>query len=57
LDRSFSIGGGQWASTFYGGSNVGNGLGAAVQDVPSPGRAQSIEITLPPLGTLFLVPA
>jgi 1,4-alpha-glucan branching enzyme len=44
-------------SAFYGGSNVGNGLGAIVHDVPAHGRARSIEITLPPLGTLFLVPA
>jgi 1,4-alpha-glucan branching enzyme len=44
-------------SEFYGGSNLGNGLGAAVQAIPAHGRARSIVITLPPLATLFLVPA
>jgi 1,4-alpha-glucan branching enzyme len=45
-------------SAFYGGSNLGNGAGPlAVQDLPSHGRARSIELTLPPLATLFLVPA
>jgi 1,4-alpha-glucan branching enzyme len=42
----------------YGGSNLGNGGQAlAVQAVPWQGRAQSIELLLPPLATLFLVPA
>ena len=45
-------------SVHYGGSNVGNGGRAhAVEPVPSHGRAQSIVLTLPPLATLFLVPA
>ena len=42
----------------YGGSNLGNGGQAlAVQPVPWHGRAQSIELLLPPLATLFLMPA
>jgi len=45
-------------SVFYGGSNLGNGPAPRpVQAAPSHGRAQSIELTLPPLATLFLVPA
>jgi 1,4-alpha-glucan branching enzyme len=44
-------------SAYYGGSNVGNGAGPlAVQDVPAHHRAQSIEVTLPPLATVFLLP-
>jgi 1,4-alpha-glucan branching enzyme len=44
-------------STFYGGSNLGNGpdpLG--VQDLPAGRHARSITLTLPPLATLFLLP-
>ena len=42
----------------YGGSNLGNGgQPLPVQAVPWHGRAQSIELLLPPLATLFLVPA
>jgi 1,4-alpha-glucan branching enzyme len=45
-------------SSFYGGSNLGNGAAPlAVQRVQSHGRAQSIELTVPPLATLFLLPA
>ena len=45
-------------STFYGGSNVGNGAGPLqVQPAASHGRAQSIELNVPPLATLFLVQA
>ena len=45
-------------SSFYGGSNVGNGTTAlAVEAMGSHGRAQSIRLTVPPLATLFLVPA
>jgi len=45
-------------SAFYGGSNLGNGgRTLAVQSVPWNGRAQSIELLIPPLATLFLVPA
>jgi 1,4-alpha-glucan branching enzyme len=38
----------------YGGSNLGNGGYVAVQPVPSHGHARSVEMTLPPLATLFL---
>lgn len=45
-------------SVFYGGSNLGNGEGALrVQPVPSHGRGQSIELTLPPLAAVYLVPS
>jgi len=45
-------------SVFYGGSNLGNGpVPLAVSYTPSHGRAQSIELTLPPLATVFLVSA
>ncbi len=45
-------------SAFYGGSNLGNdGQALAVQAVPWQGRAQSIELLIPPLATVFLVPA
>jgi len=45
-------------SAHYGGSNMGN-LQASlqVQAVPAHGRAQSITLSLPPLATLFLIPA
>jgi 1,4-alpha-glucan branching enzyme len=38
----------------YGGSNVGNAGYVAVQPVPSHGHARSVELTLPPLATVFL---
>src|SRR6056297_1039266 len=41
-------------AAIYGGSNQGNGGYVAVQPVPSHGHAQSVELTLPPLATLFL---
>jgi 1,4-alpha-glucan branching enzyme len=41
----------------YGGSNVGNAGRVAVEPVPSHGRGQSVSLTLPPLGALYLVPA
>ena len=41
-------------SEFYGGSNCGNAGTLAVSAVPWMGFEQSIEITLPPLGALFL---
>jgi 1,4-alpha-glucan branching enzyme len=45
-------------SSFYGGSNLGNGVAPLkVQAIASHGRAQSIVLTVPPLATLFLVPA
>jgi 1,4-alpha-glucan branching enzyme len=37
----------------YGGSNVGNQGGLSTEDVPAHGRAQSLNLTLPPLGALF----
>ncbi len=45
-------------SAHYGGGNLGNG-GAAlrIEPVASHGRAQSVVLTLPPLATVFLVPA
>jgi 1,4-alpha-glucan branching enzyme len=44
-------------SGHYGGSNLGNGAARlAVQPVPAQGRTQSIELTLPPLATLYLLP-
>jgi 1,4-alpha-glucan branching enzyme len=45
-------------SSFYGGSNLGNGPAArAVHRIASHGRAQSITLTVPPLATVYLVPA
>jgi 1,4-alpha-glucan branching enzyme len=45
-------------SAHYGGSNLGNGAGVlAVQPVRAHSRAQSLQLTLPPLATLFLVAA
>jgi 1,4-alpha-glucan branching enzyme len=43
-------------SRFYGGSDVGNGLGVAAERVPWNEQEWSAEVTLPPLGTLWLVP-
>jgi 1,4-alpha-glucan branching enzyme len=40
----------------YGGSGMGNGGVVSVEDVPSHGHPQSIVLTLPPLGVLWLVP-
>jgi 1,4-alpha-glucan branching enzyme len=45
-------------SATYGGSNLGNGAAPLpVQRIASHGRAQSIALTVPPLATVFLVPA
>ncbi|MDQ3813877.1 MAG: 1,4-alpha-glucan branching protein GlgB [Armatimonadota bacterium] len=38
----------------YWGSGVGNGDGAATEDVPWHGHGQSLQLTLPPLATLWL---
>jgi 1,4-alpha-glucan branching enzyme len=38
----------------YGGSNVGNGGGVHTEAIPSHGHAQSLNLTLPPLGGLIL---
>ena len=43
-------------SKYYGGSNVGNGLGIQSEPIPCHGHPQSIAITLPPLGGLILQP-
>jgi 1,4-alpha-glucan branching enzyme len=44
-------------SSFYGGSDLGNGGTVATTPLQSHGEAQSVELTLPPLATLFLRPA
>jgi 1,4-alpha-glucan branching enzyme len=45
-------------SVYYGGSNLGNGAAPlVVSGEGSHGRAQSIRLTVPPLATVFLVPA
>jgi 1,4-alpha-glucan branching enzyme len=40
----------------YGGSNVGNLGGLMAEPIPCHGQAQSISLSLPPLGVLFLKP-
>jgi 1,4-alpha-glucan branching enzyme len=40
----------------YGGTNSGNGGSLAAQDIASQGFAQSLELHLPPLATLILLP-
>ena len=44
-------------SRFYGGSDVGNGLGLETEAFEWHGQPQSAEITLPPLAVVWLVPA
>ena len=45
-------------SQHYGGSNLGNAAASLpVQSTPAHGRAQSVQLNLPPLATLFLLPA
>jgi 1,4-alpha-glucan branching enzyme len=41
-------------SAMFGGSNVGNGGGAATEPVEAHGFAQSLRLTIPPLGCLLL---
>jgi 1,4-alpha-glucan branching enzyme len=41
-------------ATAYGGSNIGNEGGRHTEDVPAHGHAQSLSLTLPPLGAIFL---
>jgi 1,4-alpha-glucan branching enzyme len=54
--------GGDWKelinsdALIYGGSGIGNFGAARAQSVPSHGREKSLELTLPPLGALFLKP-
>lgn len=44
-------------SAWYGGSNVGNGMmSLRTEPVPAHGRGQSVELVLPPLATLILLP-
>ncbi|HUO97321.1 MAG TPA: 1,4-alpha-glucan branching protein GlgB [Rhizomicrobium sp.] len=43
-------------STFYGGSNVGNGSGLATTGTPLHGQPDSLCVKLPPLGAFVLVP-
>ncbi len=43
-------------STYYGGSDVGNLGGVETQERPWHDQPQSAELTLPPLGVLWLVP-
>jgi 1,4-alpha-glucan branching enzyme len=43
-------------SSFYGGSNVGNDGTVGSHPVPAHGQAQSLELVLPPLATIFLMP-
>ncbi|MBN2024856.1 MAG: 1,4-alpha-glucan branching protein GlgB [Pirellulales bacterium] len=44
-------------STYYTGSNVGNGPGIQAEDYASHGRPASLCVTLPPLATVILKPA
>ncbi len=39
---------------WYGGTDVGNGGGVETEAIPSHGQAQSISLTIPPLGVLVL---
>jgi 1,4-alpha-glucan branching enzyme len=54
--------GGKWRealntdSRFYGGGDVGNGLGLEAEKEPWNEQEHSVEITLPPLGVVWLVP-
>ena len=43
-------------STYYGGSNLGNGAGRMAEPLPWDGRPFSIPVTLPPLGVVILKP-
>ena len=43
-------------SDYYGGSNVGNFSSVSAEEIPWMNQAYSIELTLPPLGGLVLIP-
>ena len=43
-------------SSFYGGSNIGNGGAVDTNTVSAHGQAQSLELVLPPLATMLLMP-
>jgi 1,4-alpha-glucan branching enzyme len=53
--------GGNWREVFnsdaavYGGSNAGNGGSVSARSVPSHNQPYSLVLTLPPLGTIFLL--
>ncbi|HUX89692.1 MAG TPA: 1,4-alpha-glucan branching protein GlgB [Gallionellaceae bacterium] len=44
-------------SSFYGGSNLGNGAGIRAEAIPWMGQPYSAEIELPPLAGIILIPA
>jgi 1,4-alpha-glucan branching enzyme len=44
-------------STYYAGSDVGNGPGVAAEKVPSHGRDYSVQLTLPPLSVTVFKPS
>ena len=44
-------------SRFYAGTDVGNGLGIEAEAAPLHGQPFSAFLTLPPLATVWLVPA
>jgi 1,4-alpha-glucan branching enzyme len=45
-------------AAYYGGSNLGNGAASlATEKIPANGRSVSLPLFLPPLATIFLVPA
>jgi 1,4-alpha-glucan branching enzyme len=44
-------------ASVYGGSNVGNADGVLSEPIPWHGQPYSAEVTLPPLGVLWLAPA
>ena len=41
-------------SHYYGGTNMGNGLGLSTSDIGCNGEMQSLELTLPPLAGIVL---
>jgi 1,4-alpha-glucan branching enzyme len=43
-------------STYYGGSNMGNGPGLMAEPQESHGRPATLPLTLPPLATVVLKP-
>jgi len=40
-------------SEFYGGSNVGNGMGVQSENVEAQGRSDSIKLSIPPMGVMI----
>ncbi|WP_251977963.1 alpha amylase C-terminal domain-containing protein [Salinicola avicenniae] len=41
-------------SVFYTGDNIGNGRGVRAEPIPSHGHAHSLDVSVPPMATLFL---